>query len=526
MDWKFTYPSQRMPVMAANVVASSQPLASQAGLQALIDGGTAADAAICTAITLTVVEPVVNGIGSDAFAIYWDGGVQGVNGSGRSPAGQPRSAFADAKAMPRLGWGAVTVPGCVSVWAGLHKKCGRLPFERLFEPAIRYARDGYPVSPMTASSWRRSVQRYKDFPAWMATFAPEGKGPATGEVVRLPDHAVTLAEIAKTGGESFYRGALAARIEEAACADKAAMRATDLAAHEPLWIEPWTMDYHGITLHEIPPNSQGVAALIALGILGNIDMKEMAVDGAESVHVQVEAMKAALADLNEFVADPELGVANARRLLERDYLKERAAKIDRNVAATWAPRELPKSDTVYLCAADAEGHMVSYIQSNYEGFGSGVVIPGTGISMQNRGACFSLKPGHANEYAPGKRPLQTIIPAFLTKDGSPLSAFGVMGGAMQPQGHVQVVIRLVDQQLNPQSALDAPRWQVLENGTLALERGFSADTIAGLKSRGHKVQLPGEGADPFFGGAQMAYRNGSTYIAASDPRRDGQAVGK
>ncbi|MBL9140880.1 MAG: gamma-glutamyltransferase family protein [Phycisphaerae bacterium] len=524
MDWRFSYPSQRMPVLARSVVATSQPLATQAGLQALQDGGTAADAAICSAITLTVVEPVANGIGSDAFALVWNGGLSGLNASGRSPMGQARAAFDGMDAMPRTGWPAVTVPGCVSAWVALHARAGRLPFERLFEPAIRYATEGYPVSPMTAASWRRSVDRYKAFPAWMATFAPHGRGPAVGEVVRLPDHARTLASIAASKGESFYRGEIAARIEAAARADGGAMRAADLSAHQPAWVEPWSMDYRDVTLHEIPPNGQGLAALIALGILGRFDAKGMDPDGADWTHLQIEAMKAAFADAHAFVADPDLGVGNARALLDPAYLATRAASIRMDRASAWQPRQLPASSTVYLCAADSEGHLVSYIQSNYEGFGSGVVVPGTGIALQNRGAGFSLAAGHPNEYAPGKRPYHTIIPGFLSRNGAPVAAFGVMGGAMQPQGHVQVVTRLTDQGLNPQSALDAPRWQVLENGDVALEPGFPPTTIDSLRARGHSLTVAPD-ASVFFGGGQMAFRSGESYIAASDPRRDGMAAG-
>jgi gamma-glutamyltranspeptidase/glutathione hydrolase len=524
MNWTFTYPSQRMPVLAENVVSTSQPLATQAGLNALRDGGSAADAAICAAAALTVVEPVANGIGSDAFAIHWNGGLQGLNASGKSPAGQSRESFRDADSMPTTGWGPVTVPGCVSAWVALHAKFGRLPFERLLEPAIGYAKNGFPVSPMTASSWRRSVEKYKHFAPWMKTFAPNGKGPATGEVVRLPDHAATLGEIATTKGESFYRGSLADRIQEAAIRDGAAMRATDLASHHPEWVEPWSIQYGELELHEMPPNGQGLAALLALGLLAHHDLARMTPDSSQCLHIQIEAMKAAFADAHKYVADPTLGIKSARQLLEPQRLAKRAAEINPSRASAWQAQDLGRSDTVYLCSADAEGRMVSYIQSNYEGFGSGIVVPGTGIALQNRGACFSIERDHANEYAPGKRPFHTIIPAFLTRANAPVAAFGVMGGAMQPQGHIQVVLRMVHQQLNPQSALDAPRWQVMSDGSVALEAGFQPGAADQLASMGHTVKVVTDGS-VFFGGAQMAYCNGGSYIAASDPRRDGQAAG-
>jgi gamma-glutamyltranspeptidase/glutathione hydrolase len=513
-----------MPVIAPNVVATGHPLAAQAGLRVLAEGGTAADAAICTAATLTVVEPVTNGLGSDAFGLVWDGSLHGLNASGRSPAGQPRSAFDGMKEMPRLGWQAVTVPGAVSGWAALHAAHGRLPFARLLEPAIRYATDGFPVSPMTAGSWQRSVKRYAQFPDWMATFAPHGKGPEVGDVVTLPDHAKTLRAIAESKGESFYRGDVAQAIERSAVAGGGALRAADLAAHRAQWVEPWQVDYRGITLHEIPPNGQGLAALIALGILRHFDLAALPRDGTDSLHLQIEAMKAAFADVRAYVCDPDTCTLRQDDVLAAAGLQARAKAIAMDRAAQWSPRPLPKSSTVYLCAADAEGHLVSWIQSNYEGFGSGIVAGGTGISLQNRGAGFVLDRGHPNEYAPGKRPYHTIIPGFLTKAGTPLAAFGVMGGPMQPQGHIQVVIRIVDQGLNPQAALDAPRWQVMDDGTVTLEPGFPEATVAGLASRGHAVRVVGDDS-VFFGGAQMAYRLGAAYVGASDPRRDGQAVG-
>jgi gamma-glutamyltranspeptidase/glutathione hydrolase len=524
MHWNFPYRSQRMPVLAANVVATGQPLAAQAGLQVLVEGGTAADAAVCAAATLTVVEPTANGIGSDAFALSWDGELQGLNASGRSPAGLVREAFGTATEMPRLGWNAVTVPGCVSAWVELHKRHGTLPFERLLAPAIRYATEGYPVSPMAAAGWERAVKRYKDFPAWMATFAPNGRAPATSEMVKLPDHAATLRDIARTGGESFYRGAIADRIDAAARKEGGAMRAEDLRAHSAQWVEPWSVDYRDVTLHEIPPNGQGLAALVALGILRHTAVATLPPDGADSLHLQIEAMRAAFVDVHRHVADPDLGTGNARQLLEPAYLQSRAAAIRMDAAGQWNAHPFAKSSTVYLAAADAQGHMVSWIQSNYEGFGSGIVVPGTGIAMQNRGAGFTLERGHPNEYAPGKRPFHTIIPAFLTRRGQPLAAFGVMGGPMQPQGHVQVVLRMVDQGLNPQSAIDAPRWQVMDDGSILLELGFPESTVTTLAARGHRVRVD-IACETFFGGAQMAWRGDGSYIAASDPRRDGQAVG-
>jgi gamma-glutamyltranspeptidase/glutathione hydrolase len=302
------------------------------------------------------------------------------------------------------------------------------------------------------------------------------------------------------------------------------MRAADLAEHAPSWVTPWSIDYRGVTLHEIPPNGQGLAALIALGILQHFEMGKFPADSADSLHAQIEAMRAAFVDVRRYVADPDRGTGEAEQLLQPAHLQARAASIRMERAGTWTASALPKSSTVYLCTADAQGRMVSWIQSNYEGFGSGIVIPGTGIAMQNRGAGFTLERGHPNEYAAAKRPYHTIIPGFLTRAGQPLAAFGVMGGPMQPQGHLQVVVRMMDQGLNPQSAIDAPRWQVMDDGTVMLEPGFPESTVTELAARGHRISID-SAATTFFGGAQMAWRGADAYIAASDPRRDGQAVG-
>jgi gamma-glutamyltranspeptidase/glutathione hydrolase len=525
MRWDFPYRSQRMPTIAANVVATGQPLAAWAGMRTIDAGGNAADAAIAAAAALTVVEPTANGLGGDAFAIAWDGALHGLNSSGRSPAGLARSRFDALAAMPRTGWDAVTVPGCVAGWAALHRRLGSLPFDRLLEPAIAYAEGGFPVSPMAAAGWSRALRRYAGFPAWMDTFAPAGRAPAPGEVVRLPDHAATLRQIAATGGEAMYRGALADRIDAAARAEGGELRAADLAAHEARWTDPWSIAYRGLEVHELPPNGQGLAALLALGILGHFDLAALPEDGAESVHLQAEAMRAAFADAHRHVADPDHGGLHARALLDPDRVAARARAIRPDRAGDWQPVRLPRSGTVYLCTGDASGMAVSFIQSNYEGFGSGIVVPGTGIALQNRGSGFSLERGHPNEYAPGKRPFHTIIPGFITRDGRALAAFGVMGGPMQPQGHVQVAVRIADHGHNPQSALDAPRWQVMDDGSILLEPGFPAATADGLRERGHRVRVDDAGT-AFFGGGQVAWRVPGAWIGASDPRRDGLALGR
>jgi gamma-glutamyltranspeptidase / glutathione hydrolase len=524
------YSSQRMPLLAQNVVATSQPLAAQAGLDALRRGGNAVDAALATAITLTVVEPTSNGIGSDAFAIVWDGSrLHGLNASGRAPRRLSPERFAGLEQMPATGWDPVTVPGAVSAWAALSARFGRLPFGDLFEAAIRYARAGFLVSPITAAAWARAPERYAAYPSFAETFAPHGRAPYPGELFRCPDQARTLELIAATKGETFYRGAVAERIAAHARATGGLLTVEDLASHAPEWVTPMAQGYHGYHLHEIPPNGQGLAALIALGILQHLDLAQYPVDSADSIHLQVEALKLAFAAAHRHIADPAWMEIAPEAMLDEDFLAERARQI-RMDTAQFPTAALPTDHgTVYLTAADAEGMMVSYIQSNYMGFGSGIVVPGTGISLQNRGAGFRLEAGHPNRVAGGKRPYHTIIPGFVTRAGQPVLSFGVMGGHMQPQGHVQMMVRLLDYGQNPQAASDAPRWYIEENLTdLSLEPGFAPEVAADLRRRGHSVAVnlpPGR-----FGGAQLIYRleDGDRFIgycAGTDWRKDGQAVG-
>jgi gamma-glutamyltranspeptidase/glutathione hydrolase len=524
MNDEFPYPSQRMPVLAENVVATSQPLAAQAGLRMLLGGGNAVDAAVAAAIALTVVEPTSNGIGSDLFAIVWDGRtLHGLNASGRSPAGWTRDVFSQFSQMPTRGWDAITVPGAVSGWIELSRGFGKLAFERLFEPAIAYARDGFPVSPITAKAWQRSIAALSGFADWKATFCPGGAAPRTGERFSCPEQASTLQQIAESDGESFYRGQLAEKIAATAKAVGAHLTLDDLAAHKAEWVGTISTDYHGRRLHEIPPNGQGITALMALNILRQFALAELPVDSADSVHLQIEAMKLAIADAFAHLADPAFMRCDPLDLIDPAYGVERAKKIDRKRATLAAPGQPSKGGTVYLTAADANGMMVSLIQSNYMGFGSGIVIPGTGIAMQNRGNGFVLTKNHPNEVGPRKRPFHTIIPGFVTRAGRPVMSFGVMGGHMQPQGHVQMVTRIYDYQQNPQSASDAPRWQVLDGMKVIVERGFDPRVLDELKSRGHDISI----ADSIeFGGAQLIQRleNGA-YLGASDSRKDGQAVG-
>ncbi|BBZ11976.1 gamma-glutamyltransferase [Mycobacterium branderi] len=520
--WDFPYTWPRTPVLAQNVVCTSQPLAAQAGLRMLADGGNAVDAAVATAITLAVVEPVSNGIGSDAFAVVWDGRrLHGLNASGRSPAAWTPEYFGG-NAVPAFGWNSVTVPGAVSAWVELHAKFGRLPFERLFEPAVTYARNGFVVSPIVAAQWAAQVPVFASQPGFAEVFMPGGRAPHAGELVRLPDHAATLEKIATTHGEAFYRGELAARLEQHATAHGGAMRASDLAAHRADWVDTIGIDYRGYTIHEIPPNGQGIVALIALGILEHFDLTSYAPDSADSVHLQIEAVKLAFADAHAYVADIDHMPLRPERLLDEDYLAQRAALIDPTRAKP-ASAGTPRGGTVYLTAADASGVMVSMIQSNYMGFGSGVVVPGTGIALQNRGTEFAVAEGHPNRVGPNKRPYHTIIPGFMTKDGVPVMSFGVMGGTMQPQGHLQVVVRIVDHGQNPQAACDGPRFRWVQGNQIACESGFSLATLDELRSRGHELVA----VDDYnkFGSCQAIWRLDGGYLAVSDPRRDGQAAG-
>jgi gamma-glutamyltranspeptidase/glutathione hydrolase len=521
--WDFPYPSQRMPVLARNVVATSQPLAAQAGLTMLQRGGNAVDAALATAITLTVVEPTSNGIGSDAFCILWDGSrLHGLNASGRSPAAWDLERFKGQTAMPTRGWDAVTVPGAVSAWVTLSARFGKLPFADLFEPAIRYATDGFMVSPTIARLWAKQVPELKDVPGFAEHFMPRGRAPETGEKFVAPAHARTLRRIAETKGAAFYQGDLAEGMAAHARKHGGAMTVEDLSAHTADWVEPLAHDYRGYTLHEIPPNTQGIAAQIALGILEGFDMSGMPVDSADSLHLQLEAMKLAFADAYEYVSDAATMRVKNHELLDKEYLGSRARLIDMKKAK--APRHgIPGGGgTVYLTAADASGMIVSYIQSNYQGFGSGIVV--NGISLQNRGYGFVLRPSHANVVAPRKRPFHTIIPAFVTHNGKPVMSFGVMGGSMQAQGHTQVMVRFADHRQNPQAAADAPRWRIDQGLNVNVEQGVSAEVLGELKRRGHNlVQADRWSTD--FGRAQLIHRMEDGYLGASERRTDGQAVG-
>jgi gamma-glutamyltranspeptidase / glutathione hydrolase len=520
----YPYPSKRTPVFAKNVVATSQPLAVQAGLSMLQDGGNAVDAALAAAITLTVVEPTGNGIGSDAFSIIWDGKtLHGFNGSGRSPKAWSTEYFAKYNAMPTLGWDTVTVPGAVNLWVTLSERFGRLPFHRLFKPAIDYAKNGFLVSPFIAAQWADAALLYRDFPDFRSCFLLGERPPGEGSVFKCPDLADTLLDIAETKGKSFYTGRLAAKIIDHSERTGGWFAVEDLAEHASEAVEPLSVPYRDIRIHEIPPNGQGIAALLTLGILNHFDLSRFAMDSIDSLHLQIEAMKIAFRQVFRHVADPRTMTMDPVSLLDPSFLSKLAEEISMDRARPFSPIPGSEGGTVYLTAADASGMMVSFIQSNYFGFGSGIVVPGTGISLQSRGLGFTLEPGHPNRVAGGKRPFHTIIPGFATKNRLPLMSFGVMGAHMQPQGHLQTMVRCIDYGLNPQAALDAPRWHVAHDFTLSFEDGFSTATLDELTRRGHHILK--NTTRGLYGGGQIIRKLKEGYVAASDPRKDGHAAG-
>jgi len=535
-DWQSGYATPRRPVFARNLVATSHPLAAQAGLRMLAGGGNAVDAAIATAAAMTIVEPCSNGLGSDAFCILWDGTqLHGLNASGPAPAAWTPEYFArkhgaGATSPPARGWDSVSVPGAVASWVALSERFGKLPFADLLAPAIDIAERGYIVPVVLGEKWMLAAQ-VSDLvsqPGFAQTFLPHGRAARVGELFRMPGAARALRAIAATRGAALYGGEIAEALARCAREQGGAMTVADLAAYRPEWVTPISKDYRGHTLHEIPPNGQGIAALMALGILSHFDVASLPVDGTAATHLQIEAMKLAFADVYRFVAEPSSMALTAEQMLDDDYLKGRARLIDPKRAQDFGAGNPVKGGTIYLTAADESGMMVSFIQSNYMGFGSGVVVPDWGVSLQNRGHGFSLRSGSPNRVAPGKRPFHTIIPAFLTKDGQPVMSYGVMGGDMQPQGHMQTLVRMLDHGQNPQAACDAPRWRFNLQKKLNLEPGMDPDTVAGLKALGHQLDDIQDSYQD-FGAGQFIWRLGDPavqgYVAASDPRRDGLAAG-
>ena len=521
------YPSRRSLVYGTRgMVATSQPLAAQAGLDMLKKGGNAVDAAIATAACLTVVEPPGNGIGSDAFAIvHMNGQMYGLNSSGCAPRAMTAEALKQAghDKIPLYGILPVTVPGAPAAWVELSRRFGKLPFAQLLEPAIDYAERGFAVSPVISKLWKAAFNLYKAqnnsaMAHWFDTFAPDGRPVTTGETWRSPGHAATLRSIAETEGRSFYGGALAEQIEAFAKKHGGFLTARDLAEFRPEWVEPLKADYRGYEVWELPPNGQGIIALMTLNILAGFDFSGGV--SVRNLHRQIEAMKLAFADGLEHITDPAMMKISPADLLSQAYAEERRREIG-DAAKLPKPQKPHDGGTVYMAAADGDGNMVSYIQSNFHGFGSGVVVPGAGISLQNRGATFSLDPKHVNCLQPGKRTYHTIIPGFLTKAGKPVGPFGIMGGYIQPQAHVQVIMNALDYELNPQAALDAPRWQWLEGNKIEIEASFPEPLAEALLRRGHQVVRSAVGATT-YGRGQIIWRNEhGALTGATEPRTDG-----
>jgi gamma-glutamyltranspeptidase/glutathione hydrolase len=533
----------RSEVLApAAMAATSQPLATEAALAVMRRGGSAVDGAIAANAVLGLTEPTGAGVGGDLFAIVRDPRGQklyGLNASGRSPRSLTLEYFRSRGIthIPPLGPLPVTVPGAVDGWFELHGRFGRLPMTDVLAPAIGYAEGGFPVTEMIASGWQRNARVLEKFPGFRETFMPGGRAPAKGEMFANPRLARTYEAIATGGRDAFYKGDIARAIDAYMKANGGFLSCEDLAEHRSQWVDPVSVSYRGYDIWELPPNDQGIAALQMLNILEGFDLEKMGFGSADCLHVLAEAKKLVFEDRARYYADPDFAQIPLQRLLSKDYASERRALIDMARAATdYPPGEMPgaKSDTVYLTVADADGMMVSLIQSNYRGMGSGMTPGELGFVLQDRGELFSLTPGHPNVFAPGKRPFHTIIPAFVTRDGRPLISFGVMGGDMQPQGHVQVLVNMIDFGMNLQEAGDAPRMRhdgssqptdevMTDGGELALEAGFEPAVIAELERRGHRIAQGGGD----FGGYQAIRRdpvNGS-YTGASESRKDGQAAG-
>jgi gamma-glutamyltranspeptidase/glutathione hydrolase len=543
----------RSEVLATHgMVCTSVPAATVVGLDILKRGGTAVDAAIAANATLGLMEPVSNGVGGDLFAIVYsakENKLYGINGSGRSPLGLSYEAMKSELAklhtemIPPRGMLPISVPGCVDAWAELHKKFGKQPLSDDLAPAIRYAEEGFPVTDLIAYYWALGPRVYKGLPgAFLETYTLDGKGrtPAKGDVFKNPDLARTLRLIAEKGRDVFYKGEIADKIDAFMQANAGFLRKTDFEKHTSTWVDPVSVNYRGYDVFELPPNGQGISALQILNILEGFDLRAMGRNSPETLHAMIEAKKIAWADRAKFYADPAFAKIPLAGLLSKEYAAQRRKLIDPNHAAKQVEPGNPalnQGDTIYLCTADDQGNMVSLIQSNYRGMGSGIVVPGLGFMFQDRGELFSMDPQHANVYAPGKRPFHTIIPGFVMKDGKPWEAFGVMGGGMQPQGHVQVLTNQIDFGLNVQEAGDASRWQhegdneptgekmTSSGGYVEVESGIPYESVRELRKKGHDVRFDVGG----YGGYQAIkvemHDGRRVYVGASESRKDGMAAG-
>jgi gamma-glutamyltranspeptidase/glutathione hydrolase len=536
------FASRSEVIGARGMVATSQPLATQVGLDILKAGGSAVDAAIAANAMLGLVEPTGCGVGGDLFAIVWDaekGELTGLNASGRSPQSLTLKEFRDRglTSIPHLGALTVSVPGAVDGWFELHARYGRLPMSELLQPAIEYAENGFPVTEVIANGWARGAERRKEFAGVQEIYMPGGAAPKTGDIFRNPNLANTYRTIAEGGRDAFYKGDIAKKIDAYMAEQGGFLTYDDLAGHTSEWVTPLATDYRGYDVYELPPNGQGVVALQMLNILEGYDLRSMGFGSARYLHTLIEAKKVAYEDRAKFYADPEFYNTPLDMLLSKEYAAERRKLIaDDKAASTYPPGDanLETGDTIYMTVADKDGNMISLIQSNYGGLGSGMTPAELGFQLQNRGALFSLEDDHANVYEPGKRPFHTIIPAFATKDGKPWLSFGVMGGSMQPQAHAQIIINLIDFDMNLQEAGDAARMRhsgssqptdekMTDGGTVYLESGIPEGVREELRAMGHNVAT--ERTD--YGGYQAIIRNDvqGVYYGASESRTDGQAAG-
>jgi gamma-glutamyltranspeptidase/glutathione hydrolase len=507
------------------MTATTDPLAAEAGVDILKKGGNAIDAAIAAAAVLTVVEPMSNGLGSDAFAIIWrEGKLYGINACGPAPISYGIDAFRKRgmEKIPAYGWGASTIPGAPGMWAELSSRMGRLKLSDTLAPAIEYARGGFAVPVNISRLWKRTVKAFaglrgKVHAGWFETFCPDGRAPEPGEIFKLREMSLTLEAIAETGAKSFYSGETAQKIIGFSRETGGFFSEEDFASFSPEWVEPVSVHYKGFDVWEMPPNGQGIVALMALGMLRGFDFSGH--DDPAAIHRQIEAIKMSFADAKRYVADPRFAKIPVDEMLSGEYLARRAAGMKKD-AALYSHGNPYSGGTVYLCAADREGNMISYIQSNFRGTGAAVVPPGTGVSLNNRALCFEFDPEHPNALEGGKRPYNTIIPGFITKGGDPIGPFGVMGAYMQPQGHLQVVMNCVDFEMNPQEALDAPRWQWTGDMDVSFEPGFNEGVIQKLERMGHSASIA---VDPFeFGRGEIIWKTGhGTFAGATEPRADG-----
>ncbi len=521
------YKSKRNLIFSKNgMVATTHPLASEVGVDIMKKGGNAIDAAIGVAAALTVVEPTSNGIGGDAFALIWkDGKLHGINGSGFSPGSITLEGLRERglTSMPTYGLIPVNVPGVPATWAELSRRFGDLTLLDALNPAIEIAREGYPLSPTVAERWEIAFNKYtrdlkgEEFAPWFKLFAPKGRAPRPGEVWKSDLHADSLEAIGKSNGRDFYEGDLAQKIHNFSKKYKGYISLDDLKAYKPQWVDPISVNYRGYDVWEIPPNGHGLVTLMTLNILKNFDLGQR--DSLETQHILMESLKLAYADGLEYIADDRFMEYTTKDLLSPDYGRARANLIGKAALSPTSGRP-ERGGTVYFAVADSKGNMVSYIQSNYQGFGSGIVIPETGIALHNRGKNFNMLDKHPNCIGPSKKPYHTIIPGFLTKDNEPVGPFGVMGAFMQPQGQVQMVTNTIDFHLNPQDSLDAPRWQWLEGKTISLEQDYPNDLALGLQRRGHNIIVDPSRDD--FGRGQIIWKDkDGILVGGTEPRADG-----